>query len=151
MTAAREHFAYLSDLPLLPTHYPLAYYTAGLTVECIFRAYNELIGNQHDAHHDLRLLAEGSRFLSFLPLSVQDDVEVQLSEIQKRWLNNHRYKSFSSIRRFLTDAELYKAHKKATVKGDIVKYNWDILLNAALTIASIGINQWANSKTMWRP
>lgn len=35
MAAAREHHAVLAVLPDAPGHFPMAYYLAGLAVECL--------------------------------------------------------------------------------------------------------------------
>lgn len=128
MAAAREHQAALRDLPEEPSHYPLAYYLAGLAVECLFRAYTELVGGEHDA-----LLAD-------------------VGDVWTRWLNNHRYRSLSSLKNFLNANELYRLEGSRSIKGDsdrVVRYNWDVLLEASLRLLNAGINRWQLSKTKW--
>jgi hypothetical protein len=146
MTAAREHYAALGDLPDIPSHLPLAYYLAGLAVECLFRAYSELVGAAHDSGHDLRRLAASARFFSFMPDSQRDDLSDDLNEVYKRWLNNHRYRSKSSLQRFLNDAELYRLPDKRTIKGDVTRYNWIVLYESSSNLLTWGIEQWKSSK-----
>lgn len=146
MAAAREHFAALQRMGVSPDHYPLAYYLAGLTAECLFRAYAELNGAEHDAGHDLRRHAESGRFFLFMPESKRDGLRDYLNEVWKRWLNNHRYRSLSSLRHFLTDAELYRLSGQRTIQGDIVDYNWSILFESTASLLVGGIEQWKNSK-----
>jgi len=104
LAAAQEHHAALIDLPKTPAYYPLAYYLAGLAVECLFRAYTELVGGRHEAHHDLQRHADNARFLEFMPETMQDEVQADIGSIRTRWLNNHRYRALPSLRGFLNTA-----------------------------------------------
>jgi hypothetical protein len=148
LEAAREHYVALTELPEKPRHYPLAYYLAGLAVECLFRAYEELGGAPHDAGHGLQQHALNGRFLDLMPQSKREELADDLSEICKRWFNNHRYRSLSSLRRILKEAKLFNMiGQRRTLRGDIVQYNWDILDNAAQEILQWGLEQWQISKT----
>ncbi len=147
LAAAREHYDALTKLPDVPDHLPLAYYLAGLAVECLFRAYSEASGGEHDPGHDLRRHAVQGRFFDRMPPSKREELEDDLNEIWKRWLNNHRYRSLASLRSFLTDAELYRLSGHRTVKGDVVLYNWKILAEATNEILTWGLGQWNTSKT----
>lgn len=152
MAAAREHFAALKDLPDEPGHYPLAYYLAGLAVECLFRAYTELVGGQHDPTHDLRRNAESGRFLELMPEGERDAVRADIGEVRTRWLNNHRYRSLASLKRFLNHSGLYRLEGARSVKGDqdrVVRHNWEILQEAALRLLTKGIQRWQPSKIKW--
>lgn len=149
MAAAREHFAALQSLPDRPSRFPLAYYLAGLAVECLFRAYSELTGGRHDAKHDLRLHAENGRFLDFMPRDQREDVQADIGDVWTRWLNNHRYRSVASLRRYLNENELYRLAGGRTIKGDVVEYNWGILQEASLRLLTIGIQRWEPSKAKW--
>ena len=62
LSAAREHYEALLNMPEEPHHFPMAYYQAGLAVECLFRAYTELVGGEHEAKHDLRRHAANGLF-----------------------------------------------------------------------------------------
>ena len=152
MAAAREHQAALRDLPEEPSHYPLAYYLAGLAVECLFRAYTELVGGEHDAKHDLRRHAALGHFVEFMPKAEHDAILADVGDVWTRWLNNHRYRSLASLKNFLNANELYRLEGSRSIKGDsdrVVRYNWDVLLEASLRLLNVGINRWQLSKTKW--
>jgi hypothetical protein len=152
MAAAREHHVALGNLPDTPDHYPMAYYLAGLSVECLFRAYVELVGSQHDANHSLLNLAESGRFLDFMPEEEQDRLRADLGEIYTRWLNNHRYRAVKSLTKFLNSKRLYRLEGSRAIRGDadrVLKYNWEILQNASLNLLNIGIQRWKISKEKW--
>jgi HEPN domain-containing protein len=55
LTPASEHITAAFEL-LEAERYALAYYVAGLAVECVFRAYATMVGAEHDDKHDLRRL-----------------------------------------------------------------------------------------------
>jgi transposase-like protein len=152
LAAAREHFRALAGLPEEPPHYPLAYYLAGLAVVCLFRAYTELVDAEHDAKHDLRRHMESARFLEFMPAEDREAILANVTDVRTRWLNKHRYSSKASLRRYLNESELYRLAGNRTIKGGqdrILQHNWDVLLNAALDLLTLGIERWETSKIKW--
>ena len=155
LAAAREHYAFLnresveSDEPL---SYPLSYYVAGLAVECLFRAYGELVGSKHDAKHDLRRMAEAGRFTEFMLEGDSEPIAEALTSVMKRWLNNHRYKSRNALQRFLNDAELYRTDEGKYLKGNsdaVLRYNWERLSKMTAFLLDRGIERWEISKQKW--
>ena len=130
-------------------HYPLAYYLAGVSVECVLRAYMTLIGATFDDKHDLRKLAQSGSFLSFMPLSQRDDLQDALTEIYKRWDNAIRYCSKKPLRNFLVTGELTKLQNGRSIKGDLVIYQWNVLYKSSAKIITWGVNQWEPSKIKW--
>lgn len=150
MAAAKEHFAALTQLADPPAHYPLAYYLAGLAVECLLRAYVELAGGEHDAKHDLRRLAEGGQYFQQIPEEHREEARAALGDMVTRWRNNHRYKSLMALRRFLNEEGLYAISGRQTVKGDVIKHNWQVLAEASTLILTLGIGRWESSKKKWR-
>jgi hypothetical protein len=152
IAAAREHYAALAHMTEEPNHYPMAFYLAGLAVECLFRGYVELVGGAHDANHDLRVHAESGRFLNLMPEQEREDLRADIGDVRTRWLNNHRYRSLSSLRRFLNDNKLYLLGNGRSLQGgsqQVVRYNWDILNEAAQRLLLIGIRRWEISKQKW--
>lgn len=150
MAAAKEHFSALTKSFEPRAHYPLAYYLAGLTIECLFRAFSELTGGEHDSKHDLRRLAENGQFFQQLPQDQQENARAALGEVITRWRNNHRYKSITSLRRFLNEEGLYSVSGKQTIKGDVASHNWLVLEEATDTLLKLGIGRWEISKKKWR-
>ena len=149
LLAAREHFAELQQLTLDGVrHYPLAYYLSGVAVECLFRAYMALVDAKFDDKHDLRQLAASGQFFNFMPPSQQDQLEAALSDIYRRWSNAHRYRSSSSLRKYLNQHGLFKnGHQH--LSGDILKPNWEILYDGVDALMTAGLERWELSKTKW--
>ncbi|WP_395141164.1 hypothetical protein [Armatimonas sp.] len=149
LLAAREHFAELQRLTLDEIrHYPLTYYLAGVTVECLFRAYMTLVDAKFDDKHDLRQLAASGQFFRFMPSRQQDHLEAALSDVYRRWSNAHRYRSASSLRKFLNQHGLFK-NGQQHLSGDILKPNWEILYDGVDALMTIGLERWELSKTKW--
>jgi HEPN domain-containing protein len=152
MAAAREHYDALAALPDEPSRYPIAYYLAGLAVECLFRAYVELVGGQHDPNHDLRRLAESGRFLDFMPPDAEESLAAEIGNVRARWLNNHRYRSLAALKRFLNESRLYRLTGNRSIRGNsdrVVRHNWEILREGAQRLLTIGIKRWELSKAKW--
>ena len=77
---------------------------------------------------------------------IDETRRAHIGDVRSRWLNNHRYRSLAGLRRFLNEAELYRLPNNQFIKGDVVKYNWNVLLDSSLWLLSWGIERWNNSK-----
>ncbi len=149
LRAAQEHFAELQILTSEEVrHYPLAYYLAGVTVECLFRAYMALVEAPFDDKHDLRKLAESGKFLEFMPDSEKDSIQGALVDVFVRWSNSFRYCCTTSLRTELNKRELFR-NGNQYYSGDILKPNWKILYNGVDLLMKTGVGRWQNSKQKW--
>lgn len=115
----------------------MAHYVAGLSVECLFRAYRRLETDEFDERHELRdLVRTFYRRLESEQLNRQIVGEA-LGTVVARWLNNHRYRSEDELRKFLKRRLLDRR-----IKGDFLKENSRRIVDAAQTIVGIGDAQW---------
>jgi hypothetical protein len=134
--AAREHADRARKLYSMDW-YVLAHYVAGLSVECLLRAYRCRITTIFDERHDLWALAKTSGFLNIVPDNQRPTINAALGEVVSRWQNDHRYRSEESLRRFLKEKKLY-----LRIKGDFVKENSRRIVNAAFDLVNIGDKAW---------
>jgi HEPN domain-containing protein len=120
--------------------YVLAYYIAGVAVECMLLAYLRKSGQRRDDRHDLRQLVERSGFLNaFSDQDTKDALTADLSEVVLRWSNSHRYRSLDALRKYLNRRpELFEGGR---VK-DVVKYQSGIIVDAANRIVGAGVRRW---------
>ncbi len=122
--------------------YVLSLYTAGLSVECMLRAYRRRIQEQLDERHDLNRLARTGRFFDAAPRSRLGAVGAAMGNVVTRWQNDHRFRSEESLRKFLTRKRLFRDVQGRTIKGDIVRENCRIVLDASLEIVAVGAIKW---------
>lgn len=115
--------------------FALALYVAGVSAECVLRAYRTLDEAQFDERHDLRLLWEGCsrrRFDRHRP-----EMDTAIEQIRKRWDNDWRYSSADLI---LT--RFRKQYLHQGISGDPVKAHAKTCISAAHTILRIGSDKW---------
>ena len=139
--AAQEHILAAEKL-FQSEHYVLGYYIAGTAVECIFRAYRFRNDPKFESRHDLRKLSVESGFLNNLPPDLYDEIFAATSEVATRWSNDHRYRSIDALRSFLNKAGLNRLNGSATIRGSVVEYNANAILEAATFIVTVGLRQW---------
>lgn len=72
-------------------HFAVAHYLAGVSVECMLRAYRWSIDPSWDEKHDLVQLMKKSGVLVRIPARRIDLVSISLNEIARRWSVSHRY------------------------------------------------------------
>jgi hypothetical protein len=119
--------------------YVLAHYVAGLSVECLFRAYRLRTDRAFDERHDLWVLAKTSGFLGICPAQSRPKINAALGDVVSRWQNDHRYRSNESLQRFLRKKKLH-----IKIKGDFVKENSRRIVNAAFELVNLGASVWKN-------
>src|SRR5438045_3904702 len=95
--AAKEHVVVAAAL-YSQGSFVLAAYVAGLSVECILRAYRLRISREFDSRHDLQALYEQSRFQRNFPFGRAGDFSAMMGMITTHWSNTHRYRSERSLR-----------------------------------------------------
>jgi HEPN domain-containing protein len=117
--------------------YVVAHYLAGLAVECLLRAYRVRRDPRFDARHDLNLLRKQASFCDFVAPRRVVEVSSSLSTILARWANDDRYRSETALRRKMKGAGLDRG-----VKGDFLKENSRVIVDAALAVVTEGVRQW---------
>src|SRR5205085_11749063 len=71
-------------------HYVLSNYIAGLSVECMLRAYRLRLSGQFDARHDLRELLRQAGFSELIPEKQHAEYLSYFLVVARQWANNHR-------------------------------------------------------------
>ena len=122
--------------------YGAAHYVAGVAVECVLRAYwgRRNPGKFHSGHAVRRLCNE-ARFLDYLPNTdeVQVGARAALGVVESRWLNSHRFRDESGLRRWLQeDAGLDPRVSKAKA----LRHSSEQIVEAALDIIVYGRQSW---------
>jgi len=114
--------------------YSIAIYLAGHSVECMFRAYDRLENPKGDldSKHGINYWSRKS------PLILDDRREYpqfskELKKIEIRWKNNHRFRNYDRMMLWLKNYNLDRG-----IKGDYVKENCRVLLDAARIIIKLG-------------
>lgn len=118
----------------------LASYIAGLSVECMLRAYAHRVSNTFNEKHNLEVWLKKSRFDAVVPHDRQNDISAALGLIVSQWSNSQRYYSVELLR-----SEWHSAELDRGIKGDPVKELTQRLVDAALEIVTLGEEQWKNS------
>lgn len=139
--AAKENLAVATVL-YENENYPAAFYTAGVAVECIFRAYRFRRNPVFDSRHDLYALAREAQFFDGFSEKLLQEMSGALTDAAARWSNSHRYRSEKAMRTFLNDVGLYQIQGKQTVRGDVLAYNCRIIVEAATQIVTVGERRW---------
>jgi hypothetical protein len=117
----------------------LANYVAGLSTECVLRAYRHMIDPEFDARHDLGLLFKQSKFNAVVPESRRVQVAAALVVAVGLWSNDHRFLSERALR-----VKWKRKKFDRGVKGDFVKERTRQLVNAASEIVTVGVTRWTS-------
>lgn len=133
--------------------YALSIYCAGVAVESLLRAFRLLVDKEFDEKHDIKRLCKASRLLQVNRDSLErrfdaDDVdqfETQLqaavNEVAVLWHNNLRYASEVRLKKHLKELG-----RLQWMKGDPLRSNARVMLEAATTIVSTGSYLWNSRK-----
>jgi len=132
--AAQEHITLAIELHEAG-RYVMAHYIAGLSVECILRAFRYRIDPVFDSRHNLEMLYADAHFDDRIPLERRAEVGTALTEVVRRWNNNHRYRSEQALQNYLRQAGLGRT-------GKFVRESSRRIVNAAITIAEQGDIHW---------
>jgi len=120
--------------------YVEAIYFAGVSVECIFRAFIRQSSSGIDAGHDLVRLAKESRLATKIDQSLYDQYSANLGTVAAVWTNLHIYRSESGAR-----ARIKSARLNAGIKGDFLKEQTRRVVNASIELVNLGAAQWTRS------
>jgi HEPN domain-containing protein len=137
--ASGEHLAAASDL-YRAGRYVLANYAAGLAVECILRAYRNMIDPEFDSRHDLNALFQLAKFGGVVPAERRREIGASLSVVIQLWSNDLRFLSEAALRK-----RFNKRHLFAGIRGDALKELTRRLISNAAPLVQTGILQWTSS------
>ncbi|MCX7045856.1 MAG: hypothetical protein NTX50_10290, partial [Candidatus Sumerlaeota bacterium] len=121
--------------------YSAAIYYAGVGVECLLRAYITRENPKFDERHDLRDLYQQSRLRAYIGSKHIAAVNAWLGDVWTRWRNNYRFVSDRRLR-----SEFQRLGYGRGIKGDFMKENARIAVDAALEFQTIGERRWTSSK-----
>jgi hypothetical protein len=138
-TAARSRFRDLQHLRTDNECIIFALYCAGVTAECIFRAYITKYTKEFDAKHNLEKLYEKSLLAQNLSEDAKAELTAAVKILNKFWSNDLRYTSEVRMKRIL-------AHENARLDfKNIFKFlakNKAELYSATELIFNTGIQSW---------
>lgn len=133
----------------------MALYVAGVSVECLLRAFKGLRNESFDEKHDLRKLLQASRLLhfqgeEFSPPSIsadelhqyQKEMQAAVSTVFFHWANDFRYATEDRLRAHLKKEALFRHG----LKGDILKAVCRKVLDAAEKFMARGSLLWMRLK-----
>ena len=134
--------------------FALAMYCGGLAVECVLRAFRFAENPTFQGRHDLMDLLKSSGLLKFddeymhrrrlTEVQINERREVlkgAMNEVYARWNNNLRYASEASAKAFLK-----KSVRSEGVRGDPLKENARMLIEAAQTVVDRGATLWTSEQ-----
>ncbi len=117
--------------------YALSLYISGLAVESMLRAFRALKDPHFDARHDLPKLLGMSDLELIVPVKFRREITEATGTIFTRWKNDLRFVSANRLRRHIKKQKLDRG-----IRGDFLKENSRIVLQAAETVVRIGTRQW---------
>ncbi len=138
-TAAQERL-YETKLLFEKARYALAMYVAGVAVESLLRAYIVRLDPKFEVAHDLYLLLNASNLRSFATPAEGHQVFTAITVLFRRWRNNLRYIANDRLRRHLKKSKLDRG-----IRGDFLKENCRVAIEAAKLILKIGAAKWKTS------
>ena len=127
-------------------HHPLAFYTCGVAVGCMLRAFITLKSKEFDGRHDLNLLLIQSGLLDLKPNSKLGDDELfrlkkefggAVGRVNRLWNNSLRYASEARLRTYSRELGFDRGFK-----GDPLKENLRQLLESSSRVIDRGVLLW---------
>jgi hypothetical protein len=137
--AAGEHITVAQEL-YNAGRYVLANYLAGLSVECMLRAYRHMVDPNFDSRHDLDRLYSVARFADATPKRHIESITAALGTVMLLWSNDHRFLTLSALRKRWAERGLFKG-----IRGNFEKELVRRTVNAAEQIVAIGAARWKSS------
>jgi hypothetical protein len=151
--AARERIKQAQDLyrqdskdERSTNHHPLAFYTCGVAVECMLRAFITRRTREFDGRHDLEILLGQSGLLSLDKAARLDDADLDrlkielggaVNKVNRLWNNSLRYASENRLRAYLHELKFDQK-----IKGDSLKEGLRQLLEASSRVIDRGVMVW---------
>lgn len=120
--------------------YAFSHYTAGLAVECMFRAYSVHNGAAFDGRHDLNKWFALARFDEVIDQSRSESVAAAYNTVAFQWNSTQRYYSEGFLRAYLRDNRLDRG-----IKGSAVKELTRRIVEAAFEVVTEGKLRWMSN------
>ena len=121
--------------------YSVAIYLAGISVECLLRAFITRKTCEFDARHDLQELFKQAALEDLIPHKRRREAGAWLGTVWARWKNNYRYVSDDRLR-----SEFKRLKHDRGIHGDFLKENSRYVVNCAYELRTIGELQWRRLK-----
>ena len=135
-SASQEHLETAKQFHLDGVFY-LAHYFAGLSVECMLRAYLRRIDPEFYPVHNLSELATRSRYFDIVPSDLHIEYGAEFNILNLRWRSNHRFATSAQLYAYLSEVKA-----DFNCKGDRFKQNSRTLLNSAIKVTQLGESKW---------
>lgn len=139
--ASQDHIEE-ARLLLNEDRYAFAHFTAGLAVECTFRAYAVRNGEAFDARHDLRNWFILARFDEVTDPSRSESIAAAYDVVALQWNSTQRYYAEGFLRAHFRNNRFDRG-----VKGNVVKELTRRLVEAALEVVTEGKLRWMSKLT----
>jgi len=117
--------------------YSFSLYAAGLAVESLLRAYRVLKDPAFDERHDLRLLLAESSVENYVMPLEHTEITTLVLKVFIRWKNDYRFASGDRLQRHLKKLRFDRG-----IRGNFVKENCRMVIDAADRILKIGVAKW---------
>jgi len=118
-----------------------AIYVSGVAVECMLRAYIVRRLEAFDERHDLASLFKSAQLESYIEPRRHREINGWLGDVWLRWKNNYRFASDARLRSEFKRLALYRG-----IRGNILKENARICVEAAFQLCTLGEQQWHSRK-----
>ena len=117
--------------------YAFSHYTAGLAVECMFRAYAVRYGAAFDGRHDLSKWFELARFDQVSDPSRLESIAAAYNRVTLQWNSSQRYYSEGFLKAYFRNKELDRG-----IKGNAVKELTRRIVESAFEVVTEGKLRW---------
>lgn len=121
--------------------YSAAIYFAGVSIECLLRAFIVRDAPHFDERHDLRQLCKRAELEAFIRPRHRRQANAWLGDVWTRWKNNYRFASDDRLR-----SEFRRLGHNRGIKGDFLKENCRIVVDAAYELRTLGERGWRSKK-----
>ncbi len=121
--------------------YSAAIYFAGVSIECLLRAFITREDPQFDQRHDLRELYKKAQLQVLIRHANRRQADAWLGDVWMRWKNNYRFASDDRMR-----AQFKRLGHDRGVKGDFLKENSRIVVESAYKLRTLGARRWHSKK-----
>ncbi|HKP94879.1 MAG TPA: hypothetical protein VJ385_03885 [Fibrobacteria bacterium] len=118
------------------SEYSSSIYLFGVAIECILRAYITADSKEFDEKHVLPRLFTSSGIENLVDDKIRQKMAAAMGNVWARWKNDFRYASRRKIE------GIYRKSNLPKPKGDFLKENSRIILDAASLIVTKGIEKW---------
>lgn len=117
--------------------YSLSLYAGGLAIESLLRAYRTLRDTEFDERHDLPLLLAECSIEEFVKPFEYSEISSLVLKVFIRWKNDFRFALEDRLQRHFK-----KLHLDRGIRGNFIKANCRLVVDAADRILKIGVTKW---------